>query len=204
MKEFGRTPGCVCNVLAVLCGGEESMAATLREAVALADARNARLTLVKTCEQGRAYVWVAPFAVGSAYLPAELESPEEAARVVSRFAAQVPASIPVTMLVLTKETQTGLLELLRRAHFGAIVADAELLSHCRRVRRALRREQLYTVLITRDCPAASPGIVPDQLSSSGHKDGAVDADPVSEGRGRRHVGLRPWHARRLAGAGGER
>lgn len=180
------------------------MAATLREAVALADARNARLTLVKTCEPGRAYVWVAPFAAGSAYLPAELESPDEAARVLSRFADQVPASIPVTTLVLTKDTQVSLLTLLRQAHFGAIVAEADLLSHCRRLRRQLRREQLYTILISRDCPTRSLGSVPGQLSSSGLKDGAVDVDEVSEGRKRRHAGLWPWHARRLAGAGGER
>lgn len=147
MTEFGRTPGCVRNVLAVLCGGEQSMAATLRAAVELADARNARLTLVKTCEQGRAYVWVAPFAVGSAYLPAELESPEEAARVLARLAAQVPASTPLTTLVLTSDTQTALVKLLDEGHFGAIVADTDLLSHCWRLRRWLRREQIWSVAV---------------------------------------------------------
>jgi hypothetical protein len=191
-------------VLAVLSDGEESMAATLREAVALAAAGNARLTLVKTCEQGRAYVWVAPFAVGSAYLPAELESPDEAAQVLSRFADQVPQAIPVTTLVLTKDTQDSLLMLLSQAHFGAIVAGADLLSHCRRLRRQLCREQLHTILITSDCAARRLGRITGQLSSSGLKDGAVDADQVSEGRNRRHPGFWPWHARRLAGAGGER
>lgn len=178
------------------------MAATLHEAVELADTRNARLTLVKTCEQGRAYVWVAPFAVGSAYLPAELESPEEAARILARLAAQVPATIPLTTLVLTGATQTSLLKLLGQAHFGAIVADADLLSHCRRLRAQLRRDQFYTILITREPPAPSRGSIPDQLSSSGLEDGALDAHALSGGR-RRHIDLRPWHARRLAGAGGE-
>ena len=44
----------------------------------------ARLTLVKTCAAGRAYVWVAPFAVGGAYLPPELDSPEEAGRILAQ------------------------------------------------------------------------------------------------------------------------
>lgn len=199
MKEFGRTPGCICNVLAVLSDDEESMSATLRKAVELADAHNARLTLVKTCEQGRAYVWVAPFAVGSAYLPPELESPEQAAHVLSRLADQVPASIPVTLLVLTKGTQESLLTLLRKAQFGAVVADADLLTHCWRLRRWLRGEQLYIVPVTRDRPAENGGSVAGQFSTSGLTDGAVDAEKLTEGLRRRwSAGLRPWSGRHLA------
>jgi hypothetical protein len=189
-------------VLAVLGDGEESMQATCRAAIDLAEAANARLTLVRTCEPGRAYVWIAPFAVGAAYLPAEVESPDEAARQLARFAELVPNAIPLTTIVLTSDTQACLLKLLRERHFGAIVADASLLSRWRRLRRQLHHDELQTVLITGQCADQVGDSVPDQSSSTGlTKDGAVDAEQVHEGRGRGHAGLRPWSARRLAGAG---
>jgi hypothetical protein len=189
-------------VLAILGDGEDSMQATCRAAIDLAESTNARLTVVRTCEQGRAYVWIAPFAVGAAYLPPEVESPEEAARQLARFVDQVPNSIPVTTLVLTSDTQTCLLKLLGERHFGAIVADASLLSRWRRLRREVEREHLQTVLVEGACQGQDGGSIPGQFSSKGlTKDGAVDAEQVHEGRGRSHGGLRSWGARRLAGAG---
>jgi hypothetical protein len=191
-------------VLAVLGDGEESMQATFGAAVELAEYANARLTLAKTCEQGRAYVWIAPFAVGAAYLPSEVESPDEAARLLARIVEQVPDSIPVTTLVLTSDSQACVLKLLRERHFGAIVADAGLLSRWRRLRREVEREHLQTVLVEGACQGQDGGSIPGQFSSKGlTKDGAVDAEQVHEGRGRGYGGLRSWGARRLAGAGGK-
>jgi hypothetical protein len=180
------------------------MQATLRAAVELAESANARLTLVRTCEQGRAYVWIAPFAVGAAYLPSEIESPDEAARLLARIVEQVPDWIPVTTLVLSSDSQTCVLKLLRERHFGAIVAEADLLSRWRRLRRQLLREQLPTMLIAGGCAQQDAGSMLNQFSPSGlTKDGAVDAEQVPEGRSRSRGGLWPWSARRLAGAGGE-
>ncbi|HEX3616644.1 MAG TPA: hypothetical protein VHU61_08905 [Solirubrobacteraceae bacterium] len=202
MEEFERAPGCLCNVLAVLGDGEEAMQATCRAAIELAESSNARLTLVRTCEPGRSYVWIAPFAVGAAYLPPEVESPDEAARQLACFAEQVPSSIPVTTMVLTSDSQACLLKLLHERHFGAIVAEAALLSRWRRLRRQLRDAQLQMVLIRGECADQDGGSNPRQFSSTGlTKDGAVDAEQVPKGRGRGHAGLRPWSARRLAGAG---
>jgi hypothetical protein len=191
-------------VLAVLGDGEDSMQATCTAAIDLAESTNARLTLVRTCEPGRSYVWIAPFAVGAAYLPPEVESPEEAARQLARIVEQVPNWIPLTTMVLTSDSQTCLLKLLHEHHFGAIVADADLLSRWRRLRRELRREQLRTVLVTGAYRDQNGGSIPGQFSSNGlTKDGAVDVDQILEGRGRSHAGLRLWGARRLAGAGGD-
>lgn len=162
MREFGRAPGCICNVLAVLGDGEESIRATFSAAVDLADAGNARLTLVKTCEEGRAYVWIAPFAVGAAYMPPALDSPDDAARLLARVTEEVPDRMPVTTLVLTADTQGSLLRLLRDGRFGAVVADADLLSRCRRLRRYLCGEQIQTVLIRSGCAPAES----DQLASA--------------------------------------
>lgn len=164
MEEFGRAPRCICNVLAVLGDAEESMWAAFHAAVELAHTANARLTLVKTCEPGRAYVWVAPFAVGSAYTPPELESPEDAARKLCCVADQVPDSMPVTTLVLTQDTQASLLKLLEQGHFGAVVADRELLSRCRRLRRLLERQRVYTVIVE----------VPHELQNVGSMPAAIE------------------------------
>ena len=179
------------------------MRATFAAAVELAETANARLTLVKTCDQGRAYVWVAPFAVGAAYLPPELESPDDAARLLARLAEQVPGSIPLTTLVLTCDSQALILKLLHERHFGAVVAEKDQLARWRRVRRELQREQVQTVLIGHACVIENAGSIPAHPSSGLTRDGAVNADQVSEGRRRRHAGLRPWSARRLASAGGE-
>lgn len=176
------------------------MRATLRAAIDLADSSNSRLTLVKTCENGRAYVWVAPFAVGAAYLPPELASPDEACQVLSRLVAEVPDSIPVTMHVLPADSQTALLKLLRERHFGAVVIDKDQLFHWGRVRRHLRREELQTILIG---PHMNTGSTPEISSIGLTKDGAADVQ-VPEGRHRGRGGMRHWGARRLASAGGER
>jgi hypothetical protein len=201
---FGRTPRHVCQVLAVLGDGEESMRATLQAAIALADSERSRLTLVKTCAAGRAYTWVAPFAVGGAYLPPEMDSPEEAGRILSSLAEQVPNSIPLTMLVLGSDTQASILQLLRAGYYDAVVAERGLLSHCRRLRRQLHRDEVQIVDITGCLEDEGVGKIPAHASSSGvREDDAFDADQVSEGGRGRNAGLWPGLARRLAGAGGK-
>ena len=202
--EFGRTPGHVCTVLAVLGDGDESARETLRVAVELADREHARLTLVKTCDAGRAYAWVAPFAAGGAYLPPEVDSPEEAERILARLAKAVPDSIPVTMLVLGSDTQSALLQLLRSGCYGAVVAERALLSRCRRLRRQMRCDGVHVVRISGCFEDEDAGRFPAHSTSSGvREDEATDADQVSEGGRGRSFGLWPGLARRLAGAGGE-
>ena len=196
VKEFGRTPaGCVCNVLAVLSDGEDSMRATLNAAIDLAQRTNSRLTLVKTCEQGRSYVWVAPFAVGAAYLPPENDSPEDACKVLSRLVTEVPDAIPVTMHVLPEDSQTTVLKLLEERHFGAVVVDKDQLFHWGRVRRRLRHEPLQTVLVD---PTISRGGI---LDPPDEDDAGAQ---VARSSGRRRNGMRLWGGRRLASAAGER
>lgn len=194
----------VGNVLAVLDDGEEIVRETLRVAIGLADSEHARLTLVKTCPAGRAYVWVAPFAAGGAYMPPEIESPDEAGRILARLAEEVPDSIPVTMLVLGSDTQASLLRLLHSGCYGAIVADQSLLSRCRRLRRQLNREQVQVVRISGCFGEEGADKMPAHPTSSGvREDEATNADQISEGSRGRSLGLRPRFARRLAGAGGE-
>ncbi len=195
----------MCHVLAVVGDGEESVRATLEAAVALAQSEHARLTLVKTCDAGRAYVWVAPFAAGGAYLPATVESPDEAGRILGRVAEAVPHDLPVTLLVLGSDTQASLLELLRSGCYGAVVADRALLSSCRRLRRQMHRDQVQIIHISGCLESEGAGRMPAHSISSGvREDDALDADQVSEVGGSGNARLRPWFVRRLAGAGGER
>ncbi len=197
----------MCNVLGVLGDNEDQMWETFNATVALAETERSRLTLAKTCDDGRAYVWVTPFAFGGVWVPPPLESPVEASRVLARVVEFVPACIPVTTLVLAADAQTSLVKLVRAGHFNALVADADLLSHCRKLRRELDRQGIQGVPV-KLCSAEQPigDTMPTHFSSIGHtEDGVLDGIEVPEGSGRRRWGgLRPGYAQRLAGAGGKR
>jgi hypothetical protein len=171
----------MCNVLGVLGDGEDQAWATLHAAIALADAENARLTLVKTCDGGRSYVWITPFAYGGAYVPPPLDSPADAARLLARVAEFVPGTIPVTTLVLGPDTQRSLVKLVRAGNYGAVVADQRLLSHCRRLRRELLREGIRQVPVTFRLPEhPDPDTLAPQFASSGATklDGGVSAAAI--------------------------
>ncbi len=145
----------MCNVVGVLGDHEGQMWETFSLAVDLAEREHARLTLVKTCEDPRAYVWVTPFALGGAYVPPTIECPDQAAKILAGAAALVPNSMPVTTVVLGGDTQKSLLKLLREGHYGALVASEDLIRHCRRLRRQLHDDQIRTVSVTR--PAGELG-----------------------------------------------
>jgi hypothetical protein len=141
----------MCNVIGVLGDDEDEVWDTFKAAVDLADVERSRLTLAKTCDDGRSYVWVTPFAFGGAYVPPPLDSPYEAERILARIAEYVPDSIPVTTHVLGSNTQESLVKLLRCGHYNALVASQDLLGHCRRLRRELRRQEIETITVPRTC-----------------------------------------------------
>ncbi len=93
---------------------------------------------------------MAPFAVGGAYLSPELDSPEEAGRILARATEQVPQSIPVTTLVLGADTQDALRKLLQTGNYDAVVAEASLLDDMAGVRAATeRRDRVLTIAVSR-------------------------------------------------------
>ena len=96
---------------------------------------------------------------------------------LARVAEFVPGTIPVTTLVLGPDTQRSLVRLLRAGNYGAVVADQQLLAHCRRLRRELQRESIREVPVTLAGPVqpqADP--VASQLSRNTQADGA----PIAE------------------------
>jgi hypothetical protein len=197
----------MCNVLGVLGDNEEQMWETFNATVALAEAECSRLTLAKTCADGRTYAWVTPFAFGGVYLPPPMDSPVEASHVLARVVESVPNCMPVTTVVLGADTQTSLLKLVNDGHFNALVADADLLSHCRKLRRELSRHEIQAVPI-KLCAVEQPNgdTMPAHSLSSGHtEDGVLDGNQVPQDLGRRKRGsLRPGYVQRLAGAGSKR
>jgi hypothetical protein len=138
----------MCNVLGVLDDDEELMWDTLDAAIQLADAEHARLTLSKTCEPGRTYFWLCPFAAGGIYLPPAQDSPEEAGRVLARLAEFVPEWIPLTTLVLGANTSGELRKLVRKGQYGAIVAPESLLSRRSLLSRELRRSGIVSMPVS--------------------------------------------------------
>lgn len=195
----------MCNVLAVLGDSEDQMWETFDAAVSLAEAENARLTLAKTCCPGQTYVWMTPFACGGAYVPPP-QGPEEVNRTLARVVARVPADLPVTTLTLGADTQRCLIRLLREGRYGALVAEADLLKHCRRLRRELRRNEIQGVPVPLAIDEFSSGDrIAARFTSSTHTEGgSPDETQITEGLGRGRISLRPDGAQRLAGAGRRR
>jgi hypothetical protein len=125
------------EVLAVLGDAEDELWACLDAAVEVAERDHARLTLAKTTDPGRLVRWLCPFAIGTLYLPGQIAM--EAGHALARAAEFVPQDIPLTTVLLTDATQRDLLRLLRAGRYGAVVASASLLSHCRKLTRQLGR-----------------------------------------------------------------
>jgi len=135
----------MCEVLAVLEDAEDQLWTTFEAAIDLAAAENARLTLAKTVEAGRSYMWLSPFAFGGAYVPPPITAEADAERLLTRAAELVPAWLPVTTLMLGHDTQDALRRLIRNGRYGAVVAGPKLFRHCPRFARDLRRTDIRCV-----------------------------------------------------------
>lgn len=159
------------HVLGVLEDDERRMWATLEEAVALADAEQARLTLAKTTDPGWLMRWFAPAALQSMCVSAdELDFRTAASHKLARAAEFVPAWIPVTTLVLGENTRSALVDLLRTGHYDALVGTETLFGQSRRLRCALRRLEVRAV-VAAHTPTTAPA-------------------PVGPGSARAHTGAR--------------
>jgi hypothetical protein len=135
------------NVVGVLEDEPDRLWSTFASAVELADRERARLTLVKTLETGRAYVWCVPFGAGSVYLPPDEDPGVHAGRLLARAAEFVPMEIPVTTLVLGLDTERDLRRLISRGDYDAVVANERFLRHRRKLRRDCRRAVVEIVAV---------------------------------------------------------
>lgn len=149
---------CIRQVLGVLEDEECRMWGTLEEAVALADAEQARLTLAKTTDPGWLMRWFAPAALQSMCVSAdELDFRTAASHKLARAAEFVPAWIPVTTLVLGENTRSAVIDLLGTGQYDALVGTESLFAQSRRLRCALRRLEVRAVVAGRvPAPAMTP------------------------------------------------
>jgi len=137
----------MCNVVAVLEQCEKQHLSTFETAVELADRQNARLTLVKTCESTRGFVWLNACAIGTLAAPLQLNLSEVAARQLALVAETVPSWIPLTTLLLGNNTQKSLSSFLDRYLCDALVIGPNLLVRRRRLRQDLQDRGLQVLVV---------------------------------------------------------
>jgi nucleotide-binding universal stress UspA family protein len=148
------------HVLGILEDDEQRLWAAFDCAVALADAERARLTLAKTTDPGWMIRWCAPAALQSMCVSAsELDLRVAASHALARAAEMVPACIPLTTVVLGRDTSGSILDLVRRRPCDAVVATDALLRRRRRLRRDLGHLGVCMILAARPS-AAVDGTAP--------------------------------------------
>lgn len=136
------------HVLGVLEDDERRLWAALDEAIALADAGHARLTLAKTTDPGWLMRWFGPAALNAMCVSADAGDFRTAAsHKLARAAEFVPACVPVTTLLLAENTAVAVSELLDRGCYDVVVVTDGLCAHNRRLRCELRRPDVRTVLV---------------------------------------------------------
>jgi len=136
------------HVLGVLEDDDRRLWATLEQAIAVAEAEHARLTLAKTTDPGWLMRWFAPAALNAMCVASdELDFRTAASHKLANAAEFVPGCIPVTTVVLGESTAMALIEVIDRGHHDVVVMSDAMHSHCRRLRCALKAHGVRAVLV---------------------------------------------------------
>jgi Universal stress protein family len=155
------------HVLALLDDDERAMWSVLERAIEIAEVERARLTIAKTTDPGRMVRWFAPMAtVSRAGLVVEPDTTSPCC-MLDQATAAVPASIPVTRVLLGGDTARGLRRLAESATYDLVVMRDGFAAHHRSVRSELRRLNLSTLLVcTRRLPEADQPAVGDPTAAA--------------------------------------
>jgi hypothetical protein len=144
------------HVLGVLEDDDQRLWATLEQAIAVAEAEYARLTLAKTTDPGWLMRWFAPAALNAMCVSSEeLDFRTAASHKLARAAEFVPGCVPVTTMLLGDSTATALAELIARGPHDVVVMSDVMHAHCRRLRCALKTHDIRAVLVP-SRPGANP------------------------------------------------
>jgi len=136
------------RVLGVLEDDEQRLWATLEQAIAVAEAEHARLTLAKTTDPGWLMRWFAPAALNAMCVSSqELDFRTAASHKLARAAEFVPGCVPVTTVLLGESTTNALTGLIVRGSHDVVVMSDAMHAHCRRLRCALKTHGIRTVLV---------------------------------------------------------
>jgi nucleotide-binding universal stress UspA family protein len=145
------------HLLVLLDDDDAAARALMERAIDLAELERARLTIAKATDPGRFAVWLAPLAT-LWRAPLVLPDLETARRSLDRATASVPASIPLTRVLLGQDTARALRELAESERYDLLIVRDGLIAHCRALRRAVRKLGLCTLAV---CPhAATPPDLP--------------------------------------------
>ncbi len=136
------------QVLGVLEDDERRLWATLEQAIAVAEAEHARLTLAKTTDPGWLMRWFAPAALNAMCVASgELDFRTTASHKLARAAEFVPGCVPVTTVLLGESTGAALTELIGRGQHDVVVMSDAMHGHCRKLRCALKAHGVRTILV---------------------------------------------------------
>jgi hypothetical protein len=146
------------HVLALLGDDEAEMWSVLERAIELAESERARLTIAKTTDPGWIVRWFAPLAaLWRCGVMMTLDTAHNQ-RALDRASAHVPASIPLTRVLLGQDTARSVRGVVERSCCDLLIAPASVMAHNRSLRREARRLELCTWAV---CPGAADGTATD-------------------------------------------
>jgi hypothetical protein len=144
------------HVLALLADDEAEMWDVLERAIELAESERARLTIAKTTDPGWIVRWFAPLAaLWRCGVMVVLDTAHNQ-RALDRASAHVPASIPLTRVLLGQDTARCVRAVAERSCCDLLIAPASLLARSRSLRREVRRLELCTWTVA---PGSGDGTV---------------------------------------------
>jgi hypothetical protein len=145
------------HVLALLDDDSEAMWGVLDRAVELADAENARLTLATPSDPGPVVSCFCGLCglVVCAVPVSEAELQAAATNRLARAAEFVPASIPLTTVVLGNDTARALRGVVESGCHDLLIARERMLAHNRRLRRAIHKLGIATLTVCAEPVAQS-------------------------------------------------
>ncbi len=139
------------HVLAVLDHQERATWAVLERAVDLAESQRTRLTLAQTTDPGVIVKWFGPLAMLSRVgCFAEFDLQRFALDRLARASEFVPASIPLTTVLLGPDTPCALRRLAGKELYDLVVINSALLAHSHRLRREIRKLGICALTVSLD------------------------------------------------------
>lgn len=169
------------HVLVLLDDDERAILPVLDRAIELAEVEHARLTIAKTTDPGRIVKWFGPMAMITRAGPM-IEPPTDCQRqALDCAAAYVPASIPLTRVLLGTDTVRALDRLAQTECYDLLIVREGFAAHNRGLRKAIRRLGLSELTVcTR---SAAPTSLPSSGPAPAPPSSAINQEELLEHQG---------------------
>jgi hypothetical protein len=137
------------HVLAVLHDDSRGACGVLDRAIELAEAERARLTLAMVTDPGWVVSWLCAYGAFTCTVPVtDAELKEAAGHRLAQAAEFVPASIPVTTVVLGRDTARAVRRLAEGGCYDLLVVSDRLLARGCKLRHVVRRLRISTLIVS--------------------------------------------------------